>query len=197
MAFVASESGKNDTTCMKYGESRRTLHVEGLQDEELVVAGLVEECGEPGLVPDARVRVPVLELVVTRDHRHPRQRPQPRLHLRPRRLRQIRPCGSVMCMSTISHLHASGWGERQIAAPRACIGNNGDRVKHEWIKKQASITPSVLAKKKPLILLQGSGTGHTSPVMALSRHSDTAQRPCSCRSCSSKYALAFLFDDLA
>jgi hypothetical protein len=65
----------------KIRAARRTLHVEALQDEELVVAGLVEEGGQPGLVPDAAVRVPELQLLVARDHRHPRQRPQPTLHV--------------------------------------------------------------------------------------------------------------------
>lgn len=49
-----------------------TLHVEALQHKQLMIAGLVEEGGEPCLVPNARVRMPILELLVARDHRYPR-----------------------------------------------------------------------------------------------------------------------------
>ena len=63
-----------------------TFHVETLQHEELVVAGLVEEGREPGLVPDARVRVAVLQVLVPGYYRDPLNGLEPRRHIRPRRL---------------------------------------------------------------------------------------------------------------
>ena len=44
-----------------------TFHVETLQDEELMVAGFVEEGREPGLIPDAGAGMPLLQCLIP-DH---------------------------------------------------------------------------------------------------------------------------------
>lgn len=66
-----------------------TLHIEGLLDEELMVAGLVEEGGEPGLVPDAAVVLAILQGGCARHHHHPRQPPQLSHRVRLRRLHHM------------------------------------------------------------------------------------------------------------
>ena len=60
-----------------------TFHVEALPHKQLMVAGLVEEGRQPGLIPDPAVRLPLYQLLISGDHRHPWQDSQLGLDLRP------------------------------------------------------------------------------------------------------------------
>ena len=63
--------------------------------------GLWKKGSQPGLVPDARVRMPVLQRFIPGHHGHPGQGLQPRLHLRPRRLQ----CSSGLAAAYSPHQH--------------------------------------------------------------------------------------------
>ena len=52
---------------------RLTFHVERLQHEEFVVAGLVKEGSQPGFIPDPGICVLLLELLVSRHYNHSRK----------------------------------------------------------------------------------------------------------------------------
>ena len=60
-----------------------TFHVQTLQHEQLVVARLVEKGRKPGLIPDARVGMPIFQVFVPRNHCHPWDCLEPGRHIRP------------------------------------------------------------------------------------------------------------------
>lgn len=60
-----------------------TFHVETLPHKQLVVAGLVEEGRQPGLIPNPAVGLPLNQLLIPGNHRHPGQDSQLGLDLRP------------------------------------------------------------------------------------------------------------------
>jgi hypothetical protein len=67
-----------------------TFHVEALQNKKLVVTRFVEECAEPGLVPNSAVRLPVLQPLVPGYNLYPWQLAQLRHHLPRHKFDRIR-----------------------------------------------------------------------------------------------------------